>query len=114
MLVKIMKIQLYKHNFTDTPLSLFTVLTTLSWDLWVPGTNNTAPITRFSHRCDDNFHGHNCLPLNKLHRQLDATFDYRNDVEKYNLQVTGGSLAPPGDGCGVVLSNNSLYFGAVS
>lgn len=42
MLVKIMKIQLYKHNFTDTPLSLFTVLTTLSWDLWAPGTNNTG------------------------------------------------------------------------
>ncbi|XP_050716652.1 reelin-like isoform X2 [Eriocheir sinensis] len=65
-------------------------------------------------RCDDNFHGHNCLPLHKLHWQLDATFDHGNDVEKYSLQVTGGSLAPPGDGCGVVLSNNSLYFGAPS
>ncbi|KAK8377791.1 hypothetical protein O3P69_014024 [Scylla paramamosain] len=63
-------------------------------------------------RCDDNFHGHNCLPLHKLHHQLDATFDNDNDVVKYDLKVTGGSLAPPGDGCGVVLSNNSLYFGA--
>lgn len=91
--------------------------TTYSRDLLVPEINDEIHHQQhktFSHRCDDNFHGHNCLPLHKLHRQLDATFDDGNDVEKYNLQVTGGSLALPGDGCGVVLSNNSLYFGAVS
>ncbi|KAG0709950.1 Reelin [Chionoecetes opilio] len=64
-------------------------------------------------RCDDSFHGHNCLPRHKLHHELDATFDNDNDVVKYDLKVTGGSLAPPGDGCGVVLSNNSLYFGSL-
>ncbi|XP_045618804.2 reelin [Procambarus clarkii] len=63
-------------------------------------------------RCDDNFHGHKCLPLDKLHREIDATFDTGDDVAKYEFQVTGGAQATQEEGCGNVVSGKSLYFGA--
>ncbi|KAG7169873.1 Reelin-like, partial [Homarus americanus] len=62
--------------------------------------------------CDDNFHGHKCLPLHKLHHQIDATFDDGDDIAKYSFQVTGGSLVTQDDGCGNIVSGRSLYFGA--
>ncbi|KAK7028238.1 hypothetical protein SK128_005965, partial [Halocaridina rubra] len=49
-------------------------------------------------RCDFTFHGHKCLPLQKLHRQVEATFD-DNDLVKYDLEVIGGNLAQREEGC---------------
>ncbi|XP_071551543.1 LOW QUALITY PROTEIN: reelin-like [Panulirus ornatus] len=63
-------------------------------------------------RCDDTFHGHKCLPLHKLHRQVDTTFDDEDDISKYDFHLTGGSVTPQEEGCGSVVSGNSLYFGA--
>ncbi|XP_076045051.1 reelin-like isoform X2 [Oratosquilla oratoria] len=63
-------------------------------------------------KCDDEFHGHKCLPLDKLHGQVEANFDLRDDIERYNFHVTGGKLVEANnEGCGIITSKKSLYFG---
>ncbi|CAL4063823.1 unnamed protein product, partial [Meganyctiphanes norvegica] len=68
--------------------------------------------TTYGCKCDEEFHGHKCLPLDKLHRSIDADFDGDDDIVKYGLRVTGGIVNPMNDGCGPVVGGNNLYFGA--
>ncbi|ROT82564.1 reelin-like [Penaeus vannamei] len=63
--------------------------------------------------CDAAYHGHKCLPLHKLHRHIDASFDGEDDIRDFDLRLVGGNLATPDEGCGNVVAGKNLYFGAL-
>lgn len=87
-------------------------------------------MTVFVLSCDEKFHGHECKPVQKLHREVRADFEendqdtlYRisdgrsfvpvDDITQYDITLVGGQVVDGSRGCGTVHNGNSVYFGAV-
>lgn len=87
-------------------------------------------LLKLYYSCDDNFHGQQCIPIHKLHREVRAHFDVEprsryeeeedhqyplpvDDLKHYDISLVGGQVVQGTRGCGIVQSGSSVYFGAV-
>ena len=65
-------------------------------------------------RCDPGFGGITCRPESKLPSTLKTDFSLISQLHEDWLYVVGGELAGANQGCGTMLSGESLYFFQVS
>jgi hypothetical protein len=68
----------------------------------------------FYFSCDSGYHGHTCTPTNVLTNQLQSDFSMNHQLDSDWLSVVGGAITGANQGCGTLLSGESLYFSKVS
>ncbi|XP_061108680.1 reelin [Conger conger] len=61
-------------------------------------------------RCDDGFSGTDCQPSSPLSSSVLSDFESQGALLNTWLEVIGGEVMTPDQGCGVVSSGSSLYF----
>ncbi|KAG5845891.1 hypothetical protein ANANG_G00143990 [Anguilla anguilla] len=61
-------------------------------------------------RCDDGFSGPDCQPSTSLSSGVLSDFESQSSLLNTWLEVIGGEVVMPDQGCGVVSSGSSLYF----
>jgi len=62
------------------------------------------------YRCDVGYHGETCLPVNPLKSEMKSNFSLVSQLESDWTEITGGHLAASHQGCGTIVSGESLYF----
>lgn len=68
----------------------------------------------FEYRCDTGYHGSSCVPVTTLPSDLDSDFSLLRQLESDWLSVVGGEIVGANEGCGTLLSGESLYFSQVT
>ena len=63
-------------------------------------------------RCNEGFTGSTCTPEYQLDSSIHADFRPRYDLFD-DFIVKGGEVVRPGEGCGNILSGESIYFSEV-
>ena len=71
------------------------------------------PFPLFLHRCDSGYHGDTCVPAEALPFNVITDFTHLPDLERDWLAVYGGRIVAANEGCGILLSGESLYFDGV-
>ena len=64
-------------------------------------------------RCDTGYGGITCLPETQLPNSLKTDFSMMHKLESDWSAVLGADVAGANQGCGVLLSGESLYFSKV-
>lgn len=64
--------------------------------------------------CDLGYHGDSCTPSIPLMDELKTDFSLMSKLEDDWLYIHGGRTAASNQGCGTILSGESLYFSLVS
>ncbi|XP_054717283.1 reelin-like [Uloborus diversus] len=60
--------------------------------------------------CDPGFYGKSCVPQDKLKNTVMKRFESPEELAKENFDVSGGTVASPSEGCGLIASGNAIYF----
>ncbi|KAK3762808.1 hypothetical protein RRG08_040503 [Elysia crispata] len=60
-------------------------------------------------RCEDGFSGESCTPQFQMDSSILADFGHRYDP-KQDFTITGGEVVRADEGCGIILSGESLFF----
>ena len=83
--------------------------------MWLPVTcNNSVIIIRMlCCRCDAGYGGITCSPETQLPNSLKTDFSMMHKLESDWSAVLGADVAGANQGCGVLLSGESLYFSKV-
>jgi len=61
-------------------------------------------------RCDEGYGGESCVPATPLRGELKSNFSLVTQIDSDWLEITGGRLAATHQGCGTIVSGESLYF----
>ncbi|KAE8616335.1 hypothetical protein XENTR_v10008776 [Xenopus tropicalis] len=61
-------------------------------------------------RCDSGYQGSQCLPETLLPSTIMSDFEGLNGWETDWLEVVGGEIVKPEQGCGIISSGSSMYF----
>ncbi|KAL8563520.1 hypothetical protein ACOMHN_064345 [Nucella lapillus] len=61
-------------------------------------------------KCEPGFEGDMCKPDHEMKGDLHADFGIRYDPDSHFLYLLGGEVVHVGEGCGVILSGESMYF----
>lgn len=61
-------------------------------------------------KCEAGFTGQQCAPEGQMSSELHADFGIRYDPQSHFLSLLGGEVAHAGEGCGIILSGESMYF----
>ncbi|XP_070192277.1 reelin-like isoform X2 [Littorina saxatilis] len=61
-------------------------------------------------KCEPGFIGERCEPEHDMDTDLHADFGIRYDPESDFVSLLGGEVVHAGEGCGVILSGESIYF----
>ena len=67
----------------------------------------------FSYSCDAGYHGKSCTPNYLLPQRMNSDFSMMSQLDADWLTVGGGAIVGAHDGCGTILSGESLYFSKV-
>ncbi len=97
-----------EENKSRLTFSLTWVVVTHNNVSWID--SRFAPFVR---RCVDGFGGDTCTPENMLPFSLTTDFTHLPDLERHWLAIHGGQVVAANEGCGLLLSGESLYFSGV-
>ena len=66
----------------------------------------------FINRCNPGFIGETCYPEVQMDQSIQADFGLRNDISE-DFTIKGGETVRAGEGCGIILSGENMYFSGV-
>ena len=64
-------------------------------------------------QCDKGYRNENCVPATPLATHLRTDFTMVSQLDSDWLAILGGEVTGANDGCGTILSGESLYFSKV-
>ena len=67
----------------------------------------------FHYRCHYGYYGDSCTPSGALRFGITTDFTHLPDLERDWQAVYGGQVVAANEGCGMLLSGESLYFSGV-
>ena len=66
------------------------------------------------HSCDEGYESDTCTPVLTLRSTILADFTHLPNLQQDWLAVIGGDIVAGNEGCGTLLSGESLYFSEVT